>query len=244
MPTTLYQFPISHYCEKARWALDYKGVNYRIKNLLPGLHVKPLQRLCGESTVPMLSMQGQHIQNSDRIIDFLDAQIAHKPLTPRDAAVREQALHWENFAAEKIGDPLRLYFYHYLLNHPRVVIDRFTQSGPWYGKLFYAVAFPRVSARIRRGYHISPRTADIARHIIDKALLKLEQHLQSQSFLAGDSFSRADLSVCALLSPLVMPPTGSARAKNYLPEEIHQLRAQYLPSPIFAWVNAVYARYR
>ena len=25
---TLYQFQFSHFCEKARWALDYKGVPY------------------------------------------------------------------------------------------------------------------------------------------------------------------------------------------------------------------------
>jgi glutathione S-transferase len=33
---TLYQFQFSHYCEKARWALDYKGLAYAPKNLLPG----------------------------------------------------------------------------------------------------------------------------------------------------------------------------------------------------------------
>ena len=34
----LYQFPLSHFCEKARWALDYKSIAYRPVNLLPGFH--------------------------------------------------------------------------------------------------------------------------------------------------------------------------------------------------------------
>ena len=38
MSRTLYQFPISHYCEKVRWAMDYKKLEYKAKNLLPGLH--------------------------------------------------------------------------------------------------------------------------------------------------------------------------------------------------------------
>ena len=35
----LYQFPISHFCEKIRWTLDYKGLSHKTRNLLPGLHV-------------------------------------------------------------------------------------------------------------------------------------------------------------------------------------------------------------
>src|SRR5690606_11485280 len=34
----VYQFPISHYCEKTRWQLDHKGMPYQIRNLLPGAH--------------------------------------------------------------------------------------------------------------------------------------------------------------------------------------------------------------
>jgi glutathione S-transferase len=37
---TLYQFQFSHFCEKARWALDYKDLPYTCKNLLPGLHTR------------------------------------------------------------------------------------------------------------------------------------------------------------------------------------------------------------
>ena len=49
----LYQFPVSHYCEIARWGLDYKQQAYQKKNLLPGLHVKRTRKLTGESSVPI-----------------------------------------------------------------------------------------------------------------------------------------------------------------------------------------------
>ena len=52
MALVLYQFPISHFCEKARWALDYKGLDYTTKNLLPGLHVKTTKKLAARSSVP------------------------------------------------------------------------------------------------------------------------------------------------------------------------------------------------
>ena len=50
----LYQFPFSHYCEKVRWALDYKGIAYRTVNLLPGSHFKHLAKLAPKSSVPVL----------------------------------------------------------------------------------------------------------------------------------------------------------------------------------------------
>jgi hypothetical protein len=54
----LYQFPFSHYCEKVRWALDYKGIAYRTVNLLPGFHFRYLAKLA-----PNISSDGYPICN-------------------------------------------------------------------------------------------------------------------------------------------------------------------------------------
>ena len=35
----LYTFQVSHFAEKARWALDWKGVEYEERRLLPGPHL-------------------------------------------------------------------------------------------------------------------------------------------------------------------------------------------------------------
>jgi len=69
---TLYQFPISHYCEKVRWALDYKQVEYEIKNLIPGLHVSKTRKMAPDSSVPILTHDDEVIQGSDSIITYLD----------------------------------------------------------------------------------------------------------------------------------------------------------------------------
>jgi len=244
MSALLYQFPISHYCEKARWALEHKGVEYKIKNLLPGLHVKPLRRMARGTTVPLLHIEGQAIQGSDAIIDFLDAQYTHAPLTPADAQAMQEARDWEQFAAERIADPLRSCFYHYLLEHPRIVIGLFTQDGPWYGRLFYSVTYKKVEQVIRGGYQINLRTAQLCMRVIGKALDKLDAHLQDNNFLVAEQFSRADLSVCALLSPLVLPERGYMKQDTSLPEELIHFRQQHLNRPVFRWVNEMYNEYR
>ena len=69
MALKLYQFAISHYCEKIRWALDYKGLNYETVNLLPGQHVKTIRKLTGEaSSVPVLDHDGHVVQGSAAIL--------------------------------------------------------------------------------------------------------------------------------------------------------------------------------
>ncbi len=44
---TLYEFSLSHYNEKARWALDYKGIPYHSEPVLPGLHFGKNQEIIG-----------------------------------------------------------------------------------------------------------------------------------------------------------------------------------------------------
>jgi hypothetical protein len=49
MTARLYTFTIPHFAEKARWALDYKGIRYQEKRFVPGSHlpvVKHLLRRC------------------------------------------------------------------------------------------------------------------------------------------------------------------------------------------------------
>ena len=63
---TLYQFPISHYCEKTRWHLDHKGLDYRVDNLFPGFHRLKSQRLAGIATLWAISRACRAARNGLR----------------------------------------------------------------------------------------------------------------------------------------------------------------------------------
>jgi len=80
---TLYQFPISHYCEKIRWTLDYKKLIIKIINLLPGLHVLKTQKLAPHAFVPILVHDNKVIQGSSKIITYLDKEYSEQSLTPK-----------------------------------------------------------------------------------------------------------------------------------------------------------------
>src|SRR5271166_2381107 len=93
----LYQFQFSHYCEKARWALDFKGIRYEHQNLLPGLHVRVARKLAPKSCLPILVDGGSIVQDSSAIISFLDQRYPDHPLTPQNPVETKQALEWEKY---------------------------------------------------------------------------------------------------------------------------------------------------
>ena len=86
---TLYVFAISHFCEKARWAFDRSGIEYKLKFMAPGVHAQKANKLGLEKTsVPFLETDDSVLQGSPEIIDWVDAHITDCLLytspSPRD----------------------------------------------------------------------------------------------------------------------------------------------------------------
>src|SRR5262245_4353788 len=89
----LFQFRYSHYNEKVRWALDFKGLPYRRTDLLPGPHARVLKKLTGQTQTPVLRMKGEYVHDSAWIIERLELIFKDAPsLYPRDEAIRNRAL--------------------------------------------------------------------------------------------------------------------------------------------------------
>lgn len=237
----LYQFPISHYCEKIRWALDYKGVPYQTINCLPGLHARTTTKLAKHSSVPVLKHNGTAMQGSAKIISYLDKEFPDKPLNFSDERLNEETLEWERFADEHIGPHVRRIMYHELLNHRDIVIPFFSHKGPWYSPLYFKMTYPKLIKIMRKLMKINDEQVSESKEILQLSLSKLTHYLESdnennqpKNYLVGDRFSRADLAVSALLAPLFSPKEyGLNWPKNY-PEDIQSLIDNYAPHMTFA----------
>src|SRR5687767_4386381 len=68
----LWHLKVSHYNEKARWALDYKRLPHVRRAAVPGRHHKIAEELTGGSTFPVLVLDGEAIGDSTRIIEALE----------------------------------------------------------------------------------------------------------------------------------------------------------------------------
>jgi len=206
MALKLYQFAISHYCEKVRWALDYKGLNYETVNLLPGQHVKTIRKLTGQaSSVPVLEHDGQVVQGSAAILDYLDQTFPEHSLTPNDPELREQALAWERRLDEEAGPAIRCYSYHHFLQRPKIVVPMLAAGTPLYNRIILSLAFSRVDEVMRQWMKINEKTSEKSRQVMEDLLTELAGIYAGRPFLVGDQFTRADLTAAALFAPMFQP---------------------------------------
>jgi len=125
----LYVFAISHFCEKARWALDVLEVDYELRHVAPGEHMEIAKKLgAPRSSVPYLSLGGRVIQGSADIISWAESVSSTEiSLTP-DAEVCEQI---EKRIDDIAGVHVRRFYYsEALVEHPSMIRPLFTRDLP------------------------------------------------------------------------------------------------------------------
>lgn len=246
MSPRLYTFAISHFAEKARWALDYKGIDYVERVLLPGSHFLVVRRMAPKTTVPVLRDDATVVQGSSEIIDYVDAKYPRAPLTPEAPKDRASAVDLERWLDVEFGTTLRRVMYFHVLADRELVTGLFTQRGPRWGRAFYTAMFPLVRHGIRRMYAIQPENAARDRERIDAGLARLDELLDGNRYLVGDGFSRADLTLAALAAPLVGPAEHSMRwpSPESYPPEVASLRDRFSRSRAFEHVLRMYSEHR
>jgi glutathione S-transferase len=242
---TLYQFTISQFCEKARWALDHKGLIYHTDNLLPGPHKRVIRNVTGSTQLPILRHGVTHIQGSSNIINYLDEQYQTRILTPEDPALKQEALELERRLDKDAGLHLRRFFYTYMLQDPTQLRRLITLYGPWYSKNLYTLMLPVIKRGLVRDMKLNALEAERSRLIVNNLLAKLDQTLENKDYLVGDQFSRADLTAAALLSPICQPIEHPYQPANIkLPHDLAEFQERLKSRPFYQWVLKIYQQHR
>jgi len=242
----LYHIEISHYNEKARWALDYKDVPHVRKAPPPMMHMAWAFWLTRGKTFPILKLNGTAIADSTRIIEALEREHPEPPLYPADADERQRALELEEHFDEELGPHIRRYFFHRALEEvpPAEFIDGAMGSSPRAVKVAMRATAPVGTRLVRLRYGINPEDAEASRKKTEAALDRVEAELQPSGYLVGDRFSVADLTAAALLFPLVRPPQAPYMVPPPLPASFERLREETSERPAFKWVEEMYRRHR
>ena len=240
MTVTLYQFPVSHYCEKVRWALDYKGIPFDTKNLLPGMHVKTIKKLAAKSSVPVIKHDGIFIQGSSQILDYLDEKFQQNSLCHdlREAEIME----WEKEADQIIGPEIRRFCYHHVLDDKNITVAALATGGPWYGKMLLKKIYPQLMQKMRQLMQINDGTAEQALETIHSYLDKLAKHMKNRTYIVGDKFSRVDLTVASLLGPLLRPVEFDQPKGVSYPLKLQTIRDEMTAK--LPWVSDMYNKHR
>ncbi|MHB1834997.1 MAG: glutathione S-transferase family protein [Solirubrobacteraceae bacterium] len=243
---TLWHIPISHYSEKARWALDYKSISYRLRAPLPGAHIPVALWLTRgrHYTLPVLDLGGQRIGDSTAIIAALEERHPEPPLYPHAPDHRGRALALEEWFDEQLGPYMRRFVFHELARDPTCFAEIGAKAAPRAFRLIgpSGAAYASVLTGLRYGAR-NDDAAETARAKIIAALDRLDAELGTSDYLVGDSFSVADLTAAALLYPLVRPPEAFVTI-DHMPEPVEQLRAQLRERRGYRWVEETFRRHR
>ena len=204
----LYTIAFSHYCEKARWALDRSGEPYREHGYAPLSHLLGTLPRGGRSTPMLVTSNGERLTDSTDILLYLDRR-SPGSLYPTDAAGRAEVLALEDEIDEQIGPHARRLAYFAIFEDGGAPLYakllRATMSG-WQRRA--APVLARVGRPlITRGLRIDAAGAARSRERLEEALEPIEARLaDGRRTLIGDRVTAADLTLAAILAPLVRPP--------------------------------------
>jgi glutathione S-transferase len=240
----LYTFNISHFAEKARWTLDYEGIAYEEKVLLPGPHQLVTRRIARRSHVPVLEHDGRYVQGSSAIMDYVADRLGGTRLALIDPAERAKVLELEKSLDHAFGRGVQQVLYSALLKDRRTVVDLWSSGGPFWGRGFYAIAFPAVASAVKRMY----KTTDVgsvaeARQRFVTTFDELDAVLAKQLYLGGDTPNRSDITLAALLAPVCRVPEHRVKWPA-MPPELADLEASLSGRPTWRHVLRMYRDHR
>ena len=225
----------SHYCEKARWALDFFGVPYDEEPHPPIVHWGWSLPSGGGRTVPILCTGERVIGDSTDILHYLDEQHGNGcRLYPRDSGLRSEVDEFETLFDTRLGPHTRRIAYFHLLPHRSLMMSAVLPGVGAGQSVVFKVGFPFFRWFMRQGMNITPTSAERSVDFVRQVFGNVDDRLaDGRTFLVGEVFSAADLSFAALAAPVLLPPNYGAAlpALEELPAAIVDIVTQFRTTP-------------
>ncbi len=240
----LWHIPLSHYNEKVRWTLDYKGVAHR-RQVVRSDYLWRAWRATGQGKLPILFLDGRAIADSTAIIAALEARYPEPALYPRDPAARARALALEDWLDEQVGPAVRAAIVTPLFQHDPDTALRLLMTGM--GDQAYRTLRPllRVFPAFYRFRHrITAAHLERDRATVAAALDRIEAERQPSGYLVGDAFTVADLTAAAMFAALLELPEIQYPVRVPLPASHREYRDSLARHPAARWIADIYRRHR
>jgi glutathione S-transferase len=169
MPPRLITIPVSHYCEKTRWALTRLQIPFVEERHMPPFHRFATQRIVkrsdsddrpeteknlslinrligqqvGGQSVPVLITQAETLKSSDEILRYVDAIASPElKLYPTHPEHRQQVENLVKSFDTVLGPAVRLWVYFYIMDRPNLLQPLWCEGVPWFERLLFPIVFP------------------------------------------------------------------------------------------------------
>jgi glutathione S-transferase len=215
MPVALVTIPFSHYCEKARWALDRAQIRHAERPWLPLLHVAPAMRAGrGGRSTPVLVTPHGAIQDSTEILRWVDGQLAEPDRLFPEGDARAEVERLEERFDHTLGPATRRWGYFYLLDDRERLLRMMSIGVPAWQTAAFRAGLPAIRALMRRGLGVTPEKTARSLARIDEVFGEVGALLgDGRRYLTGERFTAADLTFAALATPVLFP----AEHERYFP---------------------------
>ncbi|MGH7296715.1 MAG: glutathione S-transferase family protein, partial [Polyangiaceae bacterium] len=219
MPT-LVTIPFSHFCEKARWALDHTRVAYREEGHSPLFHRRAVARASGKAgSVPVLVLDGDGVlDDSPLIVRWADARAtSDRKLLPSGGRELDEALALERHLDHHFAPHVRRLGYFHLLPDRARALHLMGLSTPRLEHAVVKATFPVLRGLLRRVMQLDAEHAMLSRDKVRTLCDEVEHRLaDGRPYLVGDRFGVADLAFAAFASPLLAPAEHPVRRQSTL----------------------------
>jgi glutathione S-transferase len=202
----LITIPISHFCEKARWALERAGIPYREERHVQGIHQVVARRAGGGKTVPVLVTPDGVLTESRDILAWVDEQLpAEQRLFPAEPGAREEVEALCRRFDEELGPKGRRLMYVEMLPQRQLLLRYNNEGVPRWENRAIRLAWPFIVRFAKRELEIHPGIEVEDEAAVWRELDFVASLLDGRSYLYGDRFGAADLTFAALAAAVVVP---------------------------------------
>ena len=195
-----YRTPISHFCEKIHWALDYKGVPYRPFSVNP-LTRKEIEQLTERKQVPVIRHGDHVVCDSSEIVRYLDDAFPLPPLIPEKEPERKDCLDIEKIADEEMAPAVRRVAYEALFED-KVAFARLMLPKKGLVCLLNPLRGRVIMSMLKWHVGITRKRLTTDKFSLDRLLTELQSRLDGRPYFVGNSLTIADIAVASLMNPL------------------------------------------
>jgi glutathione S-transferase len=244
----LVTIPISHYCEKARWALERVGLTYREERHVQGIHQLAARRAGGGITVPVLVTPDGAIGDSGEILAWVDERTApERRLFPGEPGPRHEVARLCRRLDETLGPRGRRLMYVHMFTARELAL-RFNNEGvPSWEDRAIRFGWPLARRFVGRALEVRPGVEVEDEVAVWRELDFVAELLaDGRPYLCGESFGAADLTFAALSAPLVVPPEYGVPLPqpDALPSGMAELVERAREHPAGRYALALFAAHR
>ncbi len=240
----LYQFELSQFSEKVRLILDFKGLEYKKIEVVPGVGQLEIFGLSGQRQVPVIKDGNMVVADSTAIAMYLEKTYPDRHLIPTNAQSKALCMIIEEWADESIGTKGRKSLFGALKNNN--LRSSMLPSGTpgLFRSLVNGIPNELIDA-VGFGVGLNPTVLKEVQDSLHRDLESICLLLQQHPYLLGDKPTLADLTVAALSLVIKIPDGPYLNIPSSLKGKgIPGFADNPAYEIFFAWRDRLYAEYR